>query len=178
MGISSSKRKAKKVVLESDPINFEISTIEEVEEQPDVTDSLDLEEIPDLESKIEEVNDVPQELIVEVNILSESTISKIPNEVIDQQYFGKAEPFEKVDEILVLQNEITKLNEEKEHLRNTFSEEYKTKLAEIHGHLQKRLDFLQQEVEENIKAKYEASLKSYDVQLKILERKNKILQDL
>lgn len=174
MGITSSKKKTKKLLAsQENDADCQISTIEEVEEQsiPDIEDNED--KISNLEEKIEEISEIVPELIVEVNTLPElTTISKLPNDINELPSFVKS------DDIMSLKNEISAMKEERDSLRTSFTEEFRSKLAEIHNHLQKRLDFLQQEVETNVKAKYEASLKSYEVQVNILEKKNKILQNL
>lgn len=181
MGISSSKKKTKKAAAaENSEASSQITTIEEVEEQsiPEV-ESFEEDKILNLVENIEEISEHLPEMMVEVNMLPGSTmISKLPTDIQDLQSFGKLDQTTKTDEIMSLKEEIMKLKEERDSLRDSFSEEFKTKLAEIHGHLQKRLDSLQEEVETNVKAKFEATLKTYDVQVKILEKKNKILQDL
>lgn len=181
MGITSSKKKAKKIVVsQKNDTDCQISTIEEVEEHsiPEIED-IEENKISNLTEQIEEISENAPELILEVNALPElTTISKLPNDIPALQSFGNLDQTSKLNDIVSLKSQISALIEERDNLRTTFTEEFKTKLAEIHDHLQKRLDFLQQEVEINVKAKYEASLKSYEVQMKILEKKNKILQDL
>lgn len=186
MGISSSKRKTRTMIVEKFNISRSpCSTIEEVNENIELdsekkSSENNLEESDRKlfhEEKVEQISDNVPELLMEVNMFPELTkISKIPDSS-EIQSLGSTD-FVKCSEIQNLRQEIEKLKKEREYLNLKFTDEYKTKLAEIHEHLQKRLDFLHTEVEANTKAKYEASLKSYEVQMKILEKKNKILQDL